>query len=243
MSSNFANLFDTFDTFTSPPIPVNLIVRKIERLSHNELDPEFKDINIIHDVKSNTFLKLTGVEICGENIVNTGLVHLFIDNSNVFYQGKNLFGDDYRMIYPKLLSRALNTRNIGEHPIIVGSCLPPTLVTNLENTFIVKDMYDGEHRNHKEKRVDAELLLCISETIHKYPPGILVLVAGDGDYKPALERALNKNWEVEILFWKNGFSQSLKQLNARIEFLDDQHELFSGIALNYEKPTNSFGLL
>ncbi|CAG8716323.1 13282_t:CDS:1, partial [Funneliformis mosseae] len=107
------------------------------------------------------------------------------------------------MIYPKLLSRALNTRNIGKHPVIVESYLPPTLVTNLENTFIVKDMYDGEHKNHKKKRVDAELLLCISKTIHKYSPRIFVLVADDGDYKPTLEQVLNKNWEVEILFWKN----------------------------------------
>ncbi|CAG8718461.1 17920_t:CDS:2 [Funneliformis caledonium] len=142
MSNNFTNLFDTFDTFTSPSIPVNLIVRKIEKLSYNKLDLEFKDINIIHDIKSNTFFKLTRVEICGENI------------------GKNLFGDDYRMIYPKLLLRILNTQNIDEYPIIVGSCLLPILEKDLDKAIY---WYKKAARNRcEEVQENLDLLLIQS---------------------------------------------------------------------------------
>ncbi|CAG8624808.1 10160_t:CDS:2, partial [Paraglomus brasilianum] len=102
---------------------------------------------------------------------------------------------------------------MGSSPTIVGSCPPPddTLWNKIKVLGYEVTMYDWNNKN-KEKRVDMKLgISMVVETLFKAKdPGILVLVAGDGDYEPALEEILKAGWKVEIQFWASGTSRHLK---------------------------------
>ncbi|CAG8776809.1 11890_t:CDS:2, partial [Funneliformis caledonium] len=54
---------------------------------------------------------------------------------------------------------------------------------------------------NREKEVDSEVSLRISNTIHDYMPSTVILITGDGDYGPIFRRVLDKNWTIEIWFW------------------------------------------
>jgi len=83
-------------------------------------------------------------------------------------------------------------------------------------------MYDWNNKN-KEKRVDMKLgISMVVETLFKAKdPGILVLVAGDGDYEPALEEILKAGWKVEIRFWASGMKYYCdhKLLTVKVVYL------------------------
>ena len=66
-------------------------------------------------------------------------------------------------------------------------------------------MYDQNNKN-KEKWVDMKLGISIMiQTLLKAKGlGVLVLIAGDRDYEPALEEILKAGWKVEIRFWASG---------------------------------------
>ena len=142
----------------------------------------------------------------------TGLVHVFIDNSNAYIQGKKFVGKKEGLSenlicidYGLLFKTVLNGRNYRDHPVIVGSRPLPddSLWKDLEELGFKVKVFDRVR--NKEKGVDIELAGFISDAIQDYKrPGILVLIAGDGDYGPTLRRALERGWIVEIWFWKEG---------------------------------------
>jgi len=160
--------------------------------------------------------------------VNTGHVYVFIDNSNLYVEAKYCVGqlekiydqvkkfnkttkvEEWHQVYYMkslqidygcLLTTILSGRSMGSSPIIVGSCPPPddTLWNKIKGLGYEVTMYDWNNKN-KEKRVDMKLgISMVVETLFKAKdPGILVLVAGDGDYEPALEEILKAGWKVEI---------------------------------------------
>ncbi|CAG8439800.1 16461_t:CDS:2 [Rhizophagus irregularis] len=163
----------------------------------------------------------------------TGLVHIFIDNPNIEIEGKqlisnleNVYEDQLYIDYGRLLKTVLNGRQIGDNPVIVGSC-PPTndsIWRELENLGCQVTVFDQN-----------ELGASISDAIQEHKrPGIIVVVSGDGDYRPVLRRALLRDWIVEIWFWDHGMSQHCKWINVpyrpdlqtRITYLDSYYTLF-----------------
>ena len=74
--------------------------------------------------------------------------------------------------------------------------------------FEVKRGYLGT--NNRSKQDDAYLISEMVSTIYERPgPSTLVLVAGDADYKPPLEKVLEKGWRVEVAFTGHGVSRAL----------------------------------
>ncbi|GBB84282.1 hypothetical protein RclHR1_01090021 [Rhizophagus clarus] len=153
----------------------------------------------------------------------TGLVHVFIDNSNVEIEGKKLisklekiYENQLHIDYGRLLKTVLNGRQIGDDPIFVGSRPPPndSIWRELTSLGCRVTVFDRNAVN-QEKEVDNELGASISDAIQEYKrPGIIALVAGDGDYRPELRRALLRGWSVEIWFWDHAMSQRLKWINV-----------------------------
>ncbi|CAB5391512.1 unnamed protein product [Rhizophagus irregularis] len=172
--------------------------------------------------------------------VNTGLVHVFVDNSNLYVEAKYVVGElekiyewvktideatkveKFRQVYYMkhlqidygyLLKTILGERSMGSSPVIVGSRPPPddTLWDEIKKLGYEATVY---YRNldNKEKRVDMKLgVSMVVQTLFKAKsPGVLVLVAGDGDYEPALEEILKAGWKVEIRFWASAISRHLK---------------------------------
>ncbi|PKY47258.1 hypothetical protein RhiirA4_462388 [Rhizophagus irregularis] len=152
----------------------------------------------------------------------TGLVHIFVDNSNIEIEGKKLisalesvYENQLYIDYGRLLKTLLNGRQIGDDPVIVGSRPPPndSIWRKIEDFGYRVTVFDKNYA-FQEKEVDNELWLSISDAIQEHKrPGIIVLVAGDGDYRPALTRALLRDWIVEIWFWDHAMSQRLKWIN------------------------------
>ena len=66
--------------------------------------------------------------------------------------------------------------------------------------FEVKRGFLGAHGRSKQD--DAYLITELTATLYEKPgPSTIVLVAGDADYGPPLEKALSKGWRVEVAFF------------------------------------------
>ncbi|CAG8568974.1 19679_t:CDS:2 [Gigaspora margarita] len=159
---------------------------------------------------------------------NSGLVSVFVDNSNLFIEGKYTVGRiekvgnfDYRrnsyqlnqlyVDHGRLLSTVLKERRMGSDPVIVGSRPPPNdlLWDQIRKRGFHVTVYDRVA--NKEKK----------------DPGTILLVAGDSDYYPVLTRALDKNWKVETWFWSLGMSGDLTKQPFIYYCLDKYYQHFS----------------
>jgi len=187
-------------------------------------------------------------------------VHVFIDNTNVFMQGKQLVSSIEKVSdidYDKLLKIILGGRETAQKPIIVGSYWPRNRKS--ENPFWKKLETNGfdiklyENKNYKkEKLVDTTITTRITASVYTKKTSTIILVAGDGDYKPPLSEAKKNGWDVEVWFWENGLAQSLKCIATKVGYLKPEHvtidlppspriisdyaqQIFSGIPPTYER--------
>lgn len=166
---------------------------------------------------------------------NTGKVHVFVDNSNLFIGAKYAVGEIEKVYDPDkpteepkkpnkgymkhlqidygfLLTTVLDKRELGSNPVIVGSRPPPqdTLWNQIEDLGYDVTVYNRNPDN-KEKCVDMSLGVSMVSKAKTEDPGIIALVAGDGDYEPVLESVLKDGWLVEIWFWNYAVSSRLKE--------------------------------
>ena len=105
--------------------------------------------------------------------------------------------------------------------VFVGSRPPDSLWDRIRNQGFDVTVYD--HIANKEKKVDMELGASMLDIIHFMDPGVIILVAGDGDYYPILTRALKYNWKIEVWFWSSGMKYSfacyVNTLNKRLIYI------------------------
>ncbi|CAG8616706.1 13936_t:CDS:2, partial [Ambispora leptoticha] len=115
---------------------------------------------------------------------NTGLVSVFVENSNLFIEGK----------YTVSL---IKERKIGSNLVIVGSrpSWNDSLWDRVRNQDFDVIIYD--RIANKEKKVNMELELSIVDVIYLKDPGIVLIIAGDSDYTPAINWARDNNWKIE----------------------------------------------
>ncbi|CAI2182024.1 15572_t:CDS:2 [Funneliformis geosporum] len=187
-----------------------------------------------------------------------GLVFVFVDNSNLFIEGKYTVGNlekagtidrkrgsfyfnELRFDHGCLLSTVMNGRRIGSDPVIVGSRPPPndSLWKHIKSQGFKVVLYDRNVEN-KEKKIDTSLVVDGMKVITSKDPGVFVLIAGDGDYYPMVLEALYLNWKVEVWFWTSGISGDLlpKEEKSRLSFypLDDCYRYFAyASGPNFEK--------
>ncbi|CAG8540962.1 46496_t:CDS:2 [Gigaspora margarita] len=184
-------------------------------------------------------------EISRTSMSSTNLAHVYIDNSNIWIEGKYTVGDleqlgtfdfdrgsyyfkQLQIDHGKLLTTVLDGRKLGGAPFLVGSRPPPndSLWARIRDQGFEVNIFDRDIRSHHEKESDTELALSAAETITSNDPGVLVLIAGDRDYRPLVKRALKHNWIVETWFWSSGISSSLKS-DTIFRSLDDCYRSFS----------------
>ena len=148
-------------------------------------------------------------------------LYIFIDDSNLYIEGKYVIGelekmgtfdrkrrqlrfDQLRIDYGQILRTIQNRRTLGSDPIVVGSVPPADSLWDLVRVegFYVKTF----PRNDRgfEKMVDMQIGHYMDQVLFKNVPAILALVTGDADYKPVLETAVDLGWKVEIYFWNTG---------------------------------------
>lgn len=159
------------------------------------------------------------------NLVN-GQVHLFVDDQNLFFGITNdRYGKDFRIDFGRLMLEACKDEH-GETRGVSSAYIAGVIPDDdyfwevAENQgFQVKRGYLGY--GNRSKQDDAYLIAQIVETIYEQDgPSTIVLVAGDADYVPALEKVLKKGWRSEIAFVEKGVSIALENYVHQYRVID-----------------------
>jgi hypothetical protein len=167
---------------------------------------------------------------------------VYVDNSNVWIEGQRApsaqvgafdpdgqlvldpswrydFGELYQIACP-------STEAIGRS-LLIGSRPPANdSLWDLarDNGFEV-ELYDRNASN-REKRVDTGIVTKLISDAYEHmlphvPEATAVLVAGDGDYVPAVEQLKRLGIKVRIVFWTHGLSRDLRTMADEFIALDD----------------------
>ena len=148
-------------------------------------------------------------------LVDNG-VYIFVDDQNLFWGITNdVYGKGYRMDFGRLAlesARASNGQVRAIRKAYIAGIIPDDdsfweIAKN--QRFEVKRGYLGSRGRSKQD--DAYLITEIVATACEKPgPCTTVLVAGDADYRPKLEKVIAKGWRSEVAFIGHGVSVSLE---------------------------------
>lgn len=143
-------------------------------------------------------------------------VHLFVDDQNLFFGIVNQqYGPGFRIDFGNLLIRASrNTQGVTRYvrSAYIAGVIPDDdsfweIAKN--RGFEVRRGYLGS--NNRSKQDDAYLITEITATACEQPgPSTIILVAGDADYMPPLEKSMQKGWRNEVAFIGRGVSEALE---------------------------------
>lgn len=158
-------------------------------------------------------------------------VHVFVDDQNLFWGIVNeKYGRAFRIDFGRLLLEAAKdangqTRAVGT--AYIAGVIPDddTFWEVAKNRgFVVRRGFLGH--NNRSKQDDAYLIRDMTATLYEQPgPSTIVLVAGDADYMPPLELALQKGWRNEVTFIDHGVSAALEGYAHQFrEIVPDQIE-------------------
>lgn len=144
------------------------------------------------------------------------LVHVFVDDQNLFYGITNEAGDRaYRLDFGRLLmevSKDTNGATRGIASAYIAGVIPDDdsfWQVAEDRGFTVRRGYLGT--GNRSKQDDAYLIADMVETIYSQQgPSTIVLVAGDADYVPPLIKSLDRGWRNEIAFIDRGISGALE---------------------------------
>jgi uncharacterized LabA/DUF88 family protein len=158
-------------------------------------------------------------------------VYVFVDNSNVWIEGKKISGQQgrppvpsnyrYRIEYGKLLQHVLDGRELVAVPRLYGSEPPPNdSVWNIIRAqgFDVKVF----KRNifNREKGVDMRMGLDIGRLVlTEKSAATVVIVAGDADFVQVVEDVHGAGWKAEVWYWSN-CANDLRKAVDRFESLN-----------------------
>ena len=147
-------------------------------------------------------------------LINEG-VHVFVDDQNLFCGITNdVYGRGYRVDFGRLLLEAAKGPKGHARPVLtafIAGVVPDDdyfWEVAKNQGFEVRRGYLGT--NNRSKQDDAYLISEIVSTLYEKPgPSTMVIVAGDADYKPPLEKVIAKGWRSEIAFTGHGVSAAL----------------------------------
>ena len=143
-------------------------------------------------------------------------VHVFVDDQNLFWGITNdVFGKGFRIDFGRLLLEAAKGPDGRARPVrkaYIAGVIPDDdyfWEVAKNQGFIVKRGYLGT--GNRSKQDDAYLITEIVSTVYEERgPATIVLVAGDADYKPPLERIVEKGWRAEVAFIGHSVSIALE---------------------------------
>lgn len=157
-------------------------------------------------------------------------LHIFLDNSNVWIEGQRAatgagLGDDrkdaaYRIDFGELLKLVGAGRAIVQANLYGSEPPPNDSVWNIAKDRGFTPTVFKRNFQNREKKVDTQLCVDVTRAVYSHMPTdrTMVLVAGDADYMPAIEVALQRGWKVEVYFWANA-NRELRQ-DDRFAFVD-----------------------
>lgn len=133
-------------------------------------------------------------------------VGLFVDVQNIYLSIREVFGEGARLNFAKLIERAssqgevvfsgaytsLGNLNNGEHKFLIA-------LKKLRYTDVVarpvKQLPNGELKGN----ADTEMAFCIGQAVIRHRLQKVILVTGDYDFYPVVERLQQQGIEVEVI--------------------------------------------
>ncbi|MDI9349214.1 MAG: NYN domain-containing protein [Candidatus Symbiobacter sp.] len=180
---------------------------------------------------------------------------LYIDNSNVWIEGmrwaavyaglapdiwyagdRKITDPNWRLDFGKLLLAINGDPKDIKRAVLFGSRPPPndSLWQSAQRQGYETVIYD-RNRSNQEKQVDAAIVATVIEDSYEkmdVSQDEIILVAGDSDYVPMIEKLRKRGFRVKLVFWSHASRELIaaasefKELNP---FLDD---------INYNKSNN-----
>ena len=150
------------------------------------------------------------------------IVHIFVDDQNLFYGIINQkYGMGYRIDFGQLMLAA--ARNSDNETRAVGSAYISGVIPDDDSFWQIAENRGFQVRRgfmgqkNRSKQDDAYLITNMVSTLYEQEgPATIVLMAGDADYAPPLEKALEKGWRSEVAFIDRGVSQALEPVTHEI---------------------------
>lgn len=134
-------------------------------------------------------------------------VHIFVDDQNLFFGIINNNRDQsYRIEFGDLMRVAAHSSETGYAREVKSAYIAGVIPDDDSFWEAAKAKGFDVHRgflnaSRRSKQDDAYLITSIMETLYEHEgPSTMVLVAGDADYVPPLQKCLKKGWRVEIAF-------------------------------------------
>ncbi len=168
---------------------------------------------------------------------------VYVDNSNVFIEGQRDSAVSKGMamnIYDAITNRVLDfsyrldfgklhTFAAGNDPskiaraMLFGSRPPKNdSLWDLAKSAGFEVVVEDRNLSNKEKKIDTGIVAAMTRDAYtkaKKDKDVITLVAGDGDYVPAIKQLKDDGYTVEVVFW-NHASGDLKKACSRFVSLD-----------------------
>lgn len=175
---------------------------------------------------------------------------LYVDNSNVFIEGqrvaavknfnaldivdairRQIFDHSYRLDFGKLYQFiTTNGDNTVKKAMLFGS--RPPLNDSLwavAKSAGFEPIVEDRNPANKEKKIDTGIVAAMFEhafTQADKEKDRFVLVAGDGDYVPAVARLVSLGFKVDVVFWQHA-SHELQQVCSHFIAMDSHFSKLS----------------
>jgi uncharacterized LabA/DUF88 family protein len=195
--------------------------------------------------KSDEEILLNDELIINEESENKPLHYSYWDNSYLFIQGQDIFGDrkdsNTRINITKL--KNILEYNYGDFEDIQAFGSHHKCQDKLEKIFNksnIKLSLQYRHKDCKEKKVKTNMIVEIMNKISlssevntssdKKP--YITLITGNSTFIPLINNLINKNWNIVIYSWKNSISNELLEISqnfeerVKVNYLDDLNITF-----------------
>lgn len=155
-------------------------------------------------------------------------IWIFVDNSNIWIEAQkftskvkkfqSLQDHRVRISIGHLTDVVANNREVRKGTLYGSEPPKIDIVWDKirEHGWEVKTK-DKSFLTHKEKEVDAQLLVDVTEVVCNTPllkRSTIILITGDADMCPAVEKIIEYDeWKVEIYMWEQALSDRLKRLS------------------------------
>ena len=153
-------------------------------------------------------------------------VWIYVDNSNLWIEGKKAYAKAHNLLtsehprarfeFGQLYEVVAEGREVGGGTIYGSE--PPDADTiwakMKEHGWDVKIEKKSYHTG-KEKQVDTRLVADVVDLVGQLKNGTVIIVSGDSDYIPALNKVLSRGWKVEVWSWEKALSADIRKHDSR----------------------------
>ncbi len=170
--------------------------------------------------------------------------YIYVDNSNLYIEGKRvsavvhglamnmndaqvnrILDSDYTMSFGRLheFVAGIDKSQIAR-AMLFGSRPPPNdSIWNYAKSAGFELVLEDRNVANKEKKIDTGIVSAMSRDAYKKADpsnDTMVLVAGDGDFVPAVRQLVEDGFQVEVVFWDHA-SRELKEAATKFISLNE----------------------